>query len=276
MRRLRERLGPTAEEIAGRLGWSTSKLSRIENARIGVRVSDVRLLLELYEVDEGHMGEILALAQATTQRGWWADYRDVFSDKFAAFVSLEDEAGAALNFASYTIPGLLQDAEYAHHVLASAKVITVDSPHKIARRLEARMRRQELLSRANPLNFSAVIDESVLLRLIGSPAVMRRQLDKLVKMASQRNVNLYVLPLNVPREPVLGEAFTMLEFESAYEVDFPTVIYIDNSWTTAAEFQADDVTHMYRQSWEILKSASLSAEESVAHIARLEHEVWRS
>ncbi|TDC51285.1 XRE family transcriptional regulator [Actinomadura sp. KC345] len=108
LRRLREGLGFTAEDIASRLDWSPSKISRIETAKIGVRVSDVRLLLELYQVGEGHMGEILALAQAATQRGWWDGYRHTLPERFAAYVALEDEASAAFLYSTYSVPALLQ------------------------------------------------------------------------------------------------------------------------------------------------------------------------
>ena len=167
LRRLREHVGRTVEEIAERLDWSPSKLSRIENARIGVRVSDVRLLLELYRVDESHKGEVLALAQAATEQGWWAEYRDVLSGDFGTYVALEDEAHTALTFGTYAIPGLLQNREYAHRILDSGRVIAVSTPRQVERRLELRMRRQEVLRRENPLALSAVIDESVLLRAIG-------------------------------------------------------------------------------------------------------------
>ncbi|TDE32674.1 helix-turn-helix transcriptional regulator [Actinomadura sp. 6K520] len=271
LRRLREQLALTVEEIAARLDWSPSKLSRIENARIGARVSDVRLLLELYSVDETHLGELLALAQASIQEGWWRSYSDVLSGKFAAYVALEDEACTALTFTTYSIPGLLQNEEYAHHVLESGRVIAVSTPRQVARRLESRMRRQELLHRKSPLLFSAVIDESVLLRVVGDGGVMRRQMFSLLELAVMPNVQIYILPLNVHRAPVFSDTFTLLEFASSYDVIFPDVVYIDTLSTTG-ELQDDSITHMYRMSWEALKSVSLPADESILRISRMAEE----
>jgi len=48
LRRLREHAGLTGEEASERLGWSGSKLSRIELHRIGVKQADLRKLLALY------------------------------------------------------------------------------------------------------------------------------------------------------------------------------------------------------------------------------------
>lgn len=287
LHRLREDFDATAEEIANRLGWSQSKLSRIENARIGVRVSDVRLLLELYEVDEGRKGEILALAEAATRRGWWHRYQQVLPEQFAKFVALEAEASSALAYATYTVPGLLQDEEYARRTLESARAVTVDTQRDIATRVEVRMRRQELLLRKeNPLKFDAIIDESVLLRTIGNRDVMRRQMLKLLSFAEVPGITIRVLPLGVHREPIVGEAFILLKFRSTEDdaepaasedeedVGLSDVVYIDNSWMTAAEFLDESLTERYQRSWEALKSATLSPDDSFQRIVQYEREHW--
>ncbi|MFB4297439.1 Scr1 family TA system antitoxin-like transcriptional regulator [Actinomadura sp. NTSP31] len=271
LRRLREHLGRTVEEVADRLGWSPSKLSRIENARIGVRVSDVRLLLELYRVGERHKGEVLALAQAATEHGWWAGYRDVLSGEFGTYVALEDEARTALTFTTYAVPGLLQSKDYAHRILSSGRVIAVSTPREVERRLELRMRRQEVLHGDGSLTLSAVVDESVLLRVIGGRDIMRRQMLDLLELAELPNVHVHVLPLDVDREPIFADDFTLLDFAPAYDVTFPDVVYLENLSTTAV-LQRDGVTHMYRLCWEALRSVSLSADESLRRISRAAEE----
>lgn len=268
LRRLRERFGPTAEEIASRLEWSPSKLSRIETAKIGVRVSDVRLLLELYQVDEVHMGEILALAQAATRPGWWTRYRDAVSEEFAAYVALEDEANTALTYATYVIPGLLQCEDYARCTFETGKAITSRSPREIERRVEVRLRRQELLNKENPLALSAIMDESTLLRMVGDRDIMRRQLRGLVELSALSNVEMFVLPLNVRREPIVLESFTLLNFAPAYDVSFPDVVHIENL-SVSMELQDDAITHLYRRSWEALKAVSLPPGESIRRIEAL-------
>jgi transcriptional regulator with XRE-family HTH domain len=267
LRRLREAQGLTAEEIASRLEWSTSKISRIENARIGVRVPDVRLLLELYKVDQHHMGEILALAHAATQRGWWAQYQDSMTKGFAAFVALEDEASTALNYGTYTVPGLLQAEEYARSIIRSSTVaFDTLTPRDIDRRVHIRQRRQRLLHRENPLHFSTIIDESVLMRFIDSRDTMRHQLEYLAEVALLPNVQIRIIPLDAPREPVFGESFTLLEFSPAYDVTFPDLLYIDN--VQSAEFLDDKITYGYRMSWQSLSESAMSPEASVDRITR--------
>jgi transcriptional regulator with XRE-family HTH domain len=273
LRELRKRFGPTGDEIAARLDWSSSKLSRIENARIGVRVSDVRLLLDLYQVDEEHKREILALAHDATQRGWWAEYQHTLPERFAAYVALEDEATTALLYCTYNVPALLQTREYARSIIETSRLVTLTTTREVALNVDVRMRRQELLTRREPLTYSAIIDESVLLRLTGDIGIMRRQLEALTEAAKLPNVNIYVQPLGVHREPNIGESFTLLEFAPAYDVQFPDVAYMD-SFMLQMDVQDDSITEMYRRAWKSLKESSLPAEESLRRISRTMRDVW--
>uniref|UniRef100_UPI00117772A7 helix-turn-helix domain-containing protein n=1 Tax=Cellulomonas iranensis TaxID=76862 RepID=UPI00117772A7 len=49
LRALRDRSGLTSGEAARLAGWHQSKISRIETGRSGVKVEDIRLLLDVYE-----------------------------------------------------------------------------------------------------------------------------------------------------------------------------------------------------------------------------------
>ena len=70
-------------------------------------------------------------------------------------------------------PGLLQTEEYARAVLRD------DDQVKL------RMQRQDVLKKESPPVFVALIDESVLHRNVGGPAVMR---DQLVHLERWRHV----------------------------------------------------------------------------------------
>lgn len=74
LRRLRERAELTGDQVAERVGWSASKLSRIENAHIAPRAAEIRKLLALYGVEGKSVEELLALAQEAAGKGWWETY----------------------------------------------------------------------------------------------------------------------------------------------------------------------------------------------------------
>ncbi|NEW37177.1 transcriptional regulator, partial [Nocardia cyriacigeorgica] len=81
------------------------------------------------------------------------------------------------------VPGLLQTEEYAR------AIITADTAFirqiEVQQRVEARMRRQERLSDAEPLRLNVVVSEAVLRQQTGGPGVLRRQLLHIVDMINR-------------------------------------------------------------------------------------------
>jgi transcriptional regulator with XRE-family HTH domain len=274
LRRLREGQGLTADEVADRLRWSPSKVSRMETAKIGARVSDVRLLLELYGLDESHLGEILALAQAAGQKGWWADYRSDLSESYEGYIALEDEADVVFCFEGALVPGLCQTEEYAREVLMGANVYATIPPSQIDRGVEVRLRRQELLTRAEPLSLSVILDESVLLRCVGDHEIMRRQIAHLIELAELPNVEIRTLPLAAPHQLVVSESILLLRFTPAYDVTFPDVAHIEG--INAVQHLDEAVTYTYHLIWENLASQALGFPESMERFSQIADTRWRT
>ena len=71
LRRLREASGISLEAVADELGWSTSKVSRIELAKIAVTPADVRALLGVLDVLSDEVEALVSLASEDRQLGWW-------------------------------------------------------------------------------------------------------------------------------------------------------------------------------------------------------------
>ena len=142
LRRLRERAGLTGEDVSQRLGWSGSKLSRIELHRIGVKQADLRKLLALYGVDESHRDELLALARESKQKGPPQKAAASFP-QVATYVSAEAEAESVWNWEPQIVPGLLQTHEYARAVIQPWHAMFPGPPGEIDRRVEARLLRQQ-------------------------------------------------------------------------------------------------------------------------------------
>jgi len=96
------------EAVAKELGWSTSKVSRIQLAKIAVTPADVRALLGVLDVLTEEMETLISLAGEDRQLGWWRQYAEVLPPWFEGYLSLGSEASRLLAYESEVVPGLLQ------------------------------------------------------------------------------------------------------------------------------------------------------------------------
>ncbi|WP_028922682.1 helix-turn-helix domain-containing protein [Pseudonocardia acaciae] len=214
LRQLRERAGLTIEEAVEKLRastgtWSRSKLGRIETREQGVRVREVEQLLDLYRVEEVDVREwLLDLAATAHERGYWHAIRKDLPEDFHEFLNVEAALVALRQFEAMLIPGLLQTADFTRALINGA--IPGLAPDLVERRVLARLARQQVLTREHPLEYHAILDESILERPIGGQHVMRAQLQHLVDRASAPNIMLQVLPKSAGATPALEGPFSVL------------------------------------------------------------------
>jgi transcriptional regulator with XRE-family HTH domain len=221
LRQLREQAGYSLEVAAGRLEWSTSKLSRIENGMQSVDIHSVNGMLDLYDLGGDRAGHIQELTRAARQRGWWKAYG--LNDR--GYVPLEAEATLVRHFNIAYVPGLLQTPAYARAVLATSTLQR--STEVLENELAVRaFRQRRLTSDEEPLELVAVLDESVLLRPVGGVAVMRAQLEQLLIAAELPTVTVRVLPFRVGAHQGMDGAFSILSFG---ELEEPDLAYAEHA-----------------------------------------------
>jgi transcriptional regulator with XRE-family HTH domain len=222
LRRLRESRHIRLEEAGRAIRASHSKISRMELGRVSFRVRDVADLLSLYGVcDERERELLLSLVAQANAPGWWHDYDDVVPSWFESYVGLEQAASAIRNYEVQFVPGLLQTCDYARAVVCLGHSGCED---EIERRVRLRMDRQEILTRPDPPNLWAVVDEAVIRRPLGGTAVMRAQIERLLDLVSLPNVTLQIVPFSVGGHAAAGGPFSILRFS---EVDLPDVVYLE-------------------------------------------------
>jgi transcriptional regulator with XRE-family HTH domain len=265
LRRLREEQGMSVKQVTEHLLCSPSKVSRIETGQRGATLRDVRDLCDLYGVtDRAERDRLMTLAKEGKQQGWWQSY----SLPYSTYVGLEAEATAVSGFHSSVMPGLLQTAEYAHAIqeAAAPEVSAPDlTPEIIEQRVEARIRRQALLTKETPLKFTTIVDEAVLHRLVGGSSTMRGQLQHLVSMAALPNVTIQVIPYGAGAHPALESTFYILDFADAV----PSVIYVEGLVGWIYLERIEDIGR-YRRVFERLGDLALSPAESVKFIAEIQ------
>jgi transcriptional regulator with XRE-family HTH domain len=272
LRRLRERAGYTGDQAADRLGWSASKLSRIETDKIGIKEKDVGRLLDLYHVSEPHREELLALARESKQTGRISALSARLPEQHAEIINVEAEAESIWNWEPQIVSGLLQTEEYARAVIADWHSMFTRPPSESERRVEARLLRQQVLQRDPPPQVSIVMDESVMHRQIGEASVMRMQLEHIINVSRMRNVRIQILPLK-GTHPVVAGAFTYIKYPQLHEIPLnDTVTY--EYFSSTGQLDSQDETYEYSVAFKALEKNSLTPGQSREELARVAREVW--
>jgi transcriptional regulator with XRE-family HTH domain len=256
LRRLRDAARLTGEDVAGQLGWSPSKVSRIETGQTSPGAADLRRMLDIYDVTGTQRDRLERLAQSSDQRGWWDAYTDTLAPEYTALIALEAESESVRWYAPMMVPGLLQTERYAREVIRSGLLIA--PPGEVERRVQVKMTRQRVLTRDDPLQMAVVIDEASILRTIAGPEVMREQLGHLTAMAARPNITVQVLPLDAGAHPALNGEFTILTFP---DLVAPDVVYLENM---ASDLYVESEAEVYRYglAFDRLRELALSPEES--------------
>src|SRR5207248_742443 len=146
-------------------------------------------LLKLYGIESDDVEARVQLAREARKKGWWHAYNEVFT---GAFVGLESEASSLRAYQALLIPGLLQTGDYIRAVIQAARP-DAEEP-EVEKRVAARLARQSLLVDSDPPLYWAIIDEAVISRPVGGPAVMRAQLERLIEVAHYPQVTIQVMP----------------------------------------------------------------------------------
>jgi transcriptional regulator with XRE-family HTH domain len=258
LRALRNEQGLTVEQVAERLLCSPSKISRMETGQRSATLRDVRDLCVLYGItQQSDRDRLMTLAREARQQAWWQSY-DL---SYKTLAGLEFEATAIDDFQSSVVPGLLQTPQYARAGHLGA--FPVLSPDEIERQIEAKLTRQEILRRAEPPEFRAVLDEAVLHRLTGGPDVMKAQLGKLVEASRLPNVTIQVIPFSVGAHPGVESNFNILRLPTTSGVVFVEGL----SGSTYLERPED--LERYGQIFATLQDVALSPQDSIDLIAQM-------
>jgi hypothetical protein len=251
LRRLRTEAGISREQAGEAIRASGWKIHRLENGQVGFKQRDIVDLLRLYGVtDPGEMTALVVLAREANEPGWWQQYGDLLPQWFRPYVDLESAATLIRTYEGQLVPGLLQTEDYMDAVIRGA--LLNESPEEVERRVRLRLARQTLMTRADAPRLWAVVDEGALRRPVGSPEVMRAQLERLIDATKLPNVILQVLPFGVGAHPAMVGAFSILRFADR---ELPDVVYVEHL-NNAAYLDKRDEVEQYLDVMESLCVAS--------------------
>ncbi|WP_128377612.1 helix-turn-helix domain-containing protein [Streptomyces cavernae] len=248
LRRLREAAGLSQGELGRSMFCTGSLVGQIETAH-KVPTRDFAERADAALLTEGFFSRLVGLVLRSQLPAWFQQYAEM--EARATYIS---------TYQAQLVYGLLQTREYAQALL------NVDHPEKVSEMVAARLDRQRVLEREHPPVLWVVLDESVLLREVGSSEVMRNQLAHLLALSERPWVNIQVLPFAVGAHTGLMGSFNLLRFDSD-----PDLFYAE-SYDFGHMTANSQVIRERSVGYARLQATAHSLEDSASLIARVMEE----
>jgi transcriptional regulator with XRE-family HTH domain len=256
LRSLRKEKGMSRDAVAEQMGCSAPTITRIEAALVSARIADVTMLLEIYEVPAHTRDVLLQLARDARKRGWWDKLSDTIPEYFQSYVGLEEDASSISGYETEYIPGLFQTEEYGRAVIEAEPIRPPEED--LAQSLSIRMKRQELLTSANPPEIWMVLNEAVIRREVGGKEAMRRQLRHLLELSRQNTINIQVLAFDTGVHPAMNGGFRVMKFP---QLSDPDVVYVEY-WRGSIYLEAPNDVDAYNRLFDHLRATALGPDET--------------
>ncbi|KAA2252130.1 helix-turn-helix domain-containing protein [Solihabitans fulvus] len=264
LRALREQRNLSCEDVAEVLGVSASKVSRMETGKSGLQYEDVAALLGFYRVPMSKRHELLDRLKRSDERGWW-ERQAGLPQLWRALIEFEAKAARIHDYQSLVVPGLLQTGEYCRALIEGLDKTLSDG--ELDNLVAARMARQTLLTRANAMQYLAVISEDALRQDIGAPGVMLRQIRHLLSAAERPNITVRVVPRGIGVHVGLRGPFIILEF-----ADEPHLVHLENQDTAMFLDEEPDLS-AYRVAFRNILGVSLAPAATAERLAMIAEEL---
>lgn len=255
LRELREAAGLNGKELAERIGWQPSKVSRIERARQAVTDADLGAVCRALEVEAAVAEDVRnELRAIRVEEARWSRQLRVGHRALQEQVGqAEHDAHRISAFQLTMVPGLAQTAEYARHVFSFLAEFR-DTPRDTEAAVGARLERQQVLYREDK-RIELLFTAFAFTNPIAPKPAMRAQADRLIALQGLPSIRLGIIPPGKPLPPAVSHSFRVID----------DIVSIELINTEIATGEASDVAlyHSYLEAlWEL-------AEEGDALRARL-------
>ncbi|WP_329588976.1 helix-turn-helix domain-containing protein [Streptomyces sp. NBC_01362] len=180
--------------------------------------------------------------------------KELFSAFVQDFIDYEQEALTLFSYQNQVVPGLLQTEEYIRFVFSCLYPPLEEDEREDW--VAARLDRQKLLERKPRPMLHFLLEESILRRQIGDPAMMREQIRHLRQCMELPFLGLQILPMTLPKHAALDGPMVLLETP-----DHDHLAYVEGQLTSYLH-DDPDVVSVLQQKCGMLRSQALSVEES--------------
>jgi transcriptional regulator with XRE-family HTH domain len=259
LKRVREQAGYSARDLAQSLGWSDSKVARMENGERGASEVAVATYLAYFRVVGPEMDRLLAMCRDIWAKDW---LQHNVPDELRTLTTHETTATRIHQYEPLLIPGLLQTEDYARAVFRATGRFPDDG---IDLRVRVRLERQDLLRREFGIDLTFFVPEQVLRSTVGSPRVMNDQLLHLALITARPWCTVRVVPAAFSLG-FLGGPFELMEYRN-----HGAVAYVENQTHSLFLENAEDI-RIYRSILQRLRAVTLDEGQSRELLARVANE----
>jgi transcriptional regulator with XRE-family HTH domain len=257
--------GLTASQIARRMEWSQSRVSRLLSGKRGGTEYDVLAFLTLCGVVGKERDRLMALCREQYRQSWLQQHGARLPKQLRTLIGHEDKATKISQFESTLVPGLLQTPQYARALLVEAGTVPEE---EIGERVDARMGRHALFGRPHPPMLTFFIHEFVLRLPVGGREVMSDQLHHLLRMSVRSYLRLRVVPASRGAHAAIQGSFRLMEFP-----DIKPVAYLETE-TSSVFLELPEEISAYRTILARLEDTALDEGQSKEFIANMAIELY--
>ena len=267
LRRLRGERGWTTKYVADQLGFSVSKVSRMETGARGVNTRDIGALTRLFGIDDELAAHLDLIARTgkrrNEKRATLVLNTDYMSIEDQSFLDLERDAAVIREYNSMVIPGLLQTEGYMRAAMRGSNP-DVSLP-AIESSLATRLARQRILDSTQRPDYEVIVDEAALRRQVGGPGVMRAQIDSLIRATRKGIVQFTVIPFAAGSHPGVNSDFVALKLDDPSVAD---VVFVEGL-AGHLRFDRPADIQRYERVWSTLQGVACSPEETTTLLSSM-------
>ena len=255
LRRVRQKAGLTATELARMLGWPLTTISRMENGRRTSTATDVIQYVAMCGMKWHETKPIVEFTRlAESKQGYYLSDKRI-DGSLQSLIFHESSAEHSIIYEPLVLHGLLQTADYARALVTA---VHSDIPEdRVAGAVRTRMERRRILYLQNPARFTFYIHEQALRLRVGTDEIMHEQLLHLVFTAALENVTVRILPSAAGERSALGGAFHLMEFHQ----DRP-IVYLENLRDGGLILEDVNYVHSYHELVSVLADVALDEGQS--------------
>lgn len=263
----RAQMGWSSEELADKLGYSASMVRMVESGNRAAQADFARRCDKVFRTAGYRENPDGTVSPGSFMR-MEARQRDLpLPSSYRPFVPHEESARTLRIGEHSLVTGLFQTPDYARAVLAKRPRTT---PDEVEGMVEARLKRQQILTKDGAPMVYALMDESALHRQVAPAEVMHAQLLHLADLATRPNISIQIVPYSAGGHIGLVGSFTIAE-----AADRSVIVWLENSAEGHTAEDADSVATVIAN-FEALRGESLTVAASVDLILKVANERWNT